>query len=338
MHKTVNTNMTRRTGRGLAWRGALCAALLGVSLVAGAAAREIIPENVGTAHRDLYDLEWTDSGYGVAVGMLGTILTTKDGGDTWKFHDYGTRRALFSVAVSDDRMVITGQDGLVLVRDGRNGEWQKKDLGTKKRLFSVDMNDAGFGVITGVYGTLFRTTDGGHSWQKVKINLRKTNEGGYEPHLNRVEVLKNGVAVVVGEFGLVLRTKDRGKTWKVVRKGVAQLFGVDIRPGGLGYAVGQQGTVIRTRDGGKTWEKVETGTDGNLLGVAVGPNGTITAPGMRITIVSDNAGKTWTQLDQGDLNSLWYIDAVVTDHGVLAAGHTAKVIRLLQPGQGGADS
>lgn len=328
MHNTRNVGNMRAWGRDAAWRGMLAIALLGVSLAAGAAARDVAVEHVGTAHRDLYDLELTESGYGLAVGMMGTIISTDDGGDSWQFHSYPTQRALFSVALTGDQAIITGQDGIILERHGRDGDWQEVDSGTKQRLLSIDMGDAGFGVIVGTYGTLLRTTNGGDTWTLVDAKLRKHIEGGYKPHLNRVQVLGGGVAVIVGEFGLVVRTQDRGKTWTIMRQGTASLYGVDILPSGLGYAVGQVGTVLRTQDAGRTWQKLETETDGNLLTVVADGIGTVTVPGMRIMIVSDDGGETWSQVTEGDVNSMWYMDAVATDHGVLAAGHSTKIIRI----------
>lgn len=334
-----------RTGHGtrvrFAWCAVACAALLGTSLTAGAAVREVTVLNTGTAHRDLYDMEMTASGHGLAVGGLGTILVTEDGGETWGFTHYPTRRALFGVAIAGDTTVISGQGGLILMRQGRDGQWQKIPSGTQQRLLSVDLNQAGFGVIVGTFGTLLRTTDGGKTWALANMNLAEHVEGYYNPHLNRVQVLADGAAVVVGEFGLVLRTSDKGATWTFARKAEkrnSSLYGLDIRDSGLGYAVGQQGVVLRTHDAGKTWNKVEVGSSGNFLGVCISDDGTITVPGMRHMVVSDDDGKSWTQVTAGDVNAMWYMDASCTDHGVLAVGHTTRVIRISKPGDSAADS
>lgn len=332
MLNTNNANNLGQRRRQRVWLGVAGAALLVVSLAASAAPRDVAAEYVGTAHRDLYDLELTESGYGMAVGMMGTVLTTKDGGDSWKFHSYPTQRALFSVAITGDRAVITGQDGIILVRDERDAEWQTIESGTKQRLLSIDIGNQGFGVIVGTYGTLLLSNDGGQSWTLVDPKLREQIEGGYKPHLNRVQVLGNGVAVIVGEFGLVVRSKDYGKTWTIMRQGTSSLFGLDILPNGIGYAAGQVGAVLRTRDAGVTWQKLETGTDGNLLGVAVSADAnTITIPGMRVMIVSDDGGNTWSEVSEGDVDSMWYMDAVATDNGVLIAGHTSKILRITKP-------
>lgn len=331
MRKVVNfKNICQFDGKSIC-RVVVFVTLLGVVLGVGATTRHVVEVNTGTAHRDLYDLELTGSGYGLAVGAMGTILSTEDGGETWTFHNYPTHRAFFAVAIANDTAVITGQDGIVIVRHGREGKWQKKSLGTQQRLLSVDMSRGGFGIIVGSFGTLFRTVDGGDTWTKVDAKLSEQIKGGYDPHLNRVQVLGDGVAVMVGEFGLVVRTSDRGESWKIIRQGDASLFGLDILSSGLGYAVGQTGTVLRTRDAGLTWNKLETGTSGNLLGVAVSVDGsTITVPGMRVMIVSDDGGKTWMEVSAGDVGTMWYMDAVATDHGVLAVGHSTKVIRILK--------
>lgn len=289
----------------------------------------------GTAHRDLYGVAIGPAGSGIAVGSRGTIFYTDDGGKTWRQTDHGTRRALLDVSVSGPKDVIVGQDGLILVRPGQSDsdsedEWTEVKSGTDQRLLSVDVNQAGFGVAVGTFGTLLVSRDGGESWKlKESIKWLELIEGGYKPHLNAVQVLADGTAVVVGEFGLVVRSTDQGKSWNIVRQKDASLFGLHIRDNGLGYAVGQQGLVIKTTDAGATWGQLEVGSEGNFLGVYAGADGNITVTGMRHMIVSKNGGQTWTPVEDGDVNTFWYLGTTATDAvGMLAVGHTGRVIAI----------
>lgn len=311
---------------------ALCAS------VAAGAARQVIPVTTGTVHRDLYSMALAPDGHGIAVGAFGSMVFTQDGGETWVHKNYPTRRGLFDVAIGGDTTVVVGQGGIIMVRQGPDGQWQEKDSGTEQRLLSVDMNANGFGVAVGTFGTLLRTIDGGRTWAlATEMNLIEKIEGGYKPHLNQVQVLADGTALVVGEFGVVLRSTDRGATWEIIRQGEASLYGLYVRDNGVGYAVGQQGTVLRTRDAGQTWAAVETNSDGNFLGVYASGDGTVIVPGMRHMIVSDDGGQTWTEVTAGDVDSMWYMDAAPSDNGILAAGHSGRIIRIVK-GQDGAQN
>lgn len=290
--------------------------------------RNVDTVTTGTDHRDLYGMDMViGSGKGMAVGGRGTLLVTADGGATWARRNLDTKLALFDVELSGNRAVVVGQTGLVRYRDA-NGTWQTADSGTEERLLSVDANDDGLAIAVGTFGTLLRSTDGGATWQPVDYNLAERIEGGYEPHLNDVHVADDGTITVVGEFSLVVRSTDGGDSWSIVHRDEVTLFGLQIRGDGTGYAVGQQGTVLRSEDAGATWTALDTGINANLLGVASSPDGTIVVPGMRHMIISEDSGRSWHRIEDGDVDRNWYIDAIATDEGTLAIGHTGRVIRI----------
>lgn len=287
--------------------------------------------NEGTTHRDLYGVAmYPDGARGVAVGDRGTLVVTEDGGASWSQRQLDTQLALFDTAVQEDRWVVVGQMGLIRYSDDAGESWSSADAGTEERLLGVSANATGLAVAVGSFGTILVSNDGGASWHAPDFDVSEVVEDAYQAHLNDVHVAGDGTVLIAGEFGLILRSADGGESWDVVNEGEVSLFGLHLRADGIGYAVGQEGTVLRTEDAGESWVAVDTGMDANLLGVVSSPDGTITVPGMRRMIVSDDGGATWAPLTAADVNRNWYGAVVQGGGGVYAVGHTTRVIRIAE--------
>ncbi|MES1945540.1 hypothetical protein PC39_15534 [Salinisphaera sp. PC39] len=322
-------------------RSLITSSLTLVCLTAAVAASAAAPRNVevvtsGTPHRPLYSIAFEQDGeHGLAVGDRGTMLVTADGGASWERGQLDTELAAFDAALSGDKRVVVGQMGLIRYSDDGGASWTAVDAGTSQRLMGVSMNASGLAVAVGSFGTILLSEDGGASWRESAFNPATLVKDNYEPHLNDVHVSADGTVTIVGEFGMVLRSPDGGANWEGVHSGDVSLFGLDLHANGLGYAVGQSGTVLRTTDGGATWTSLETDLEANLLGVYADGDGTVTVPGMRRMIVSDDGGESWTQVTDGDVDRNWYIGAAATGEGLFVAGHTGRVLRVEKRPSGG---
>lgn len=290
----------------------------------------------GTTHRDLYSIVMnTDGNQGVAVGDRGMLLATEDGGTSWDIHSLDTTTdsgnamlALFDVALAGERWLVVGQMGLVRYSDDRGQTWKTSESGTHERLLGVSSNEAGLAVAVGSFGTIRLSFDAGATWEGAGIMASEFVDEAHDPHLYDAHVTAEGTIFVIGEFGLILRSSDRGETWEAVHRGDVSLFALHMRSDGASYAVGQNGTVLRSRDVGESWQPLETGLNANLLGVHASADGTITIPGMRHMIVSDDGGETWHQVTAGDVDRNWYSAIAAGSAGVFAVGHSRRVIRI----------
>jgi photosystem II stability/assembly factor-like uncharacterized protein len=132
--------------------------------------------------------------------------------------------------------------------------------------------------ITGNYGTIFHSSDGGETWveQDSKIEKSILCDGIF---------LDNKTGWVVGTYGTIIHTSDGGETWTKQNPGTDRhLFGIFFLNKDLGWAVGEWGTIIHTKDGGITWNSQVEEADKALnniafhdenIGWAVGEQGTI---------------------------------------------------------------
>src|SRR2546430_14719394 len=112
-----------------------------------------IPQASGT-ESDLLRVSFTDTNNGTAVGQVGTILRTTDGGSHWVPQQSGTTELLAGVSFTDaDQGIAVGALGtIVRTTDGGN-TWVNETSGTGYDLSSVSLNTAvGFG------GTILRRT------------------------------------------------------------------------------------------------------------------------------------------------------------------------------------
>jgi photosystem II stability/assembly factor-like uncharacterized protein len=144
-----------------------------------------------------YDLGFASSDAGYAVGGIGQVLRSADGGRTWRSTPSISGALLRGIAVLDARTaVVVGSDGTIMRTDDGGDSWAPVPSGTSEHLESVAFRDADVGVAVGLHGTVLASTDGGRSWSP--------EASGTGAHLFDVAFASDGAAIAVG-FGAMLR-------------------------------------------------------------------------------------------------------------------------------------
>ncbi len=116
----------------------------------------------------LWAVSVLDSDTFTAVGDLGTIVRTTDGGDTWTPQTSGTTDILRAVSFVDANTgtVVGGAQGIsrssgtILRTTDGGATWIRQTSGTSNRLYGVSFVDADNGTAVGEFGTMLRTTTG----------------------------------------------------------------------------------------------------------------------------------------------------------------------------------
>ena len=142
--------------------------------------------------------------------------------------------------------------------------------------------------ITGNYGIIYHTADGGKKWEKQISGVKDY-------------VLVDGVFLdpmtgwVVGIGGTVLHTTDAGHSWIQQNTGTKRhLFGISFPDKNKGWAVGERGAIIHTTDGGATWQKQGEELDRTLNNVVFLDKDTGWIVGERGVILhTTDGGATW---------------------------------------------
>jgi photosystem II stability/assembly factor-like uncharacterized protein len=198
--------------------------------------------------------------------------------------------------------------------------------GLKDNLYGTAFVDQNTGWAVGAFGTIFRTGDGGATWQ---AQVSQTTQQIFD-----VNFVDGQHGWAVGESGLILYTADGGETWTAQSSGIDKhLFSVDFVDAQTGVAVGDWGAVLTTADGGRTWENHALPDDIILNDVSMvdRTRGWIAAELGTVYTTSDG-GRTWTKQATGVEKTLFGVYFADAQRGWLV-GIDALILRTEDGGQ-----
>ncbi len=280
----------------------------------------------------------------VAVGELGTIVKTTDGGHTWDRLVSETQNNLRGVWFANSNVgFAVGDYGAILNTTNGGKSWTTRVIDPSIMFYGVNFSDAKTGTAVGYPSAIYRTTNGGNSWVSQLSGpastltavsftdantgtivgssgtiLRTTNGGlkwmrqlsGFEETdtlLSGVSFVSASIGTVVGRSGTILRTTNGGNTWGLQQSGTAyHLNCVMFTDANNGTVVGDAGIVLRTTDGGATWTSPSDGVTEWFTGVSFSSTSTGTAVGSYGTIFrTTDGGASWTLQTQGPRTSLY---------------------------------
>ena len=191
----------------------------------------------------------------VAVGWLGTVALSEDGG-AWRLAKGLDFVNMEDVIHDGDRFVTVGKGGKVgLSEDGT--VWAFHDSATKNWLKHITHGD-GLYVAVGIKGTIV-TSANGTDWM---AHNSPTTSG-----LESV-TFGNGRYVAVGFKGTILHSNN-GRQWSAAKSGTKDWLNDVTFGGGMFMAVGANGTLLTSFDG-KSWMRRSSGTETTLGGVSFG--------------------------------------------------------------------
>lgn len=242
---------------------------------------------------------------GWAVGHLGVVLHTSDGGKSWTKQLDGIAAAQLALdaakASGDDKAIANAEH---LVADGPD-----------KPFLDLYFENEQTGYIVGAYNLMFKTTDGGKSWQPWQSHV--ANPKGL--HLYSIRSAGNAL-YIAGEQGLLLRSSDGGASFAALEspyKGT--YFGMVAASSGEVVVFGLRGNAFRSEDGGNSWQKVDTGVQAALVAGAETADGALVVVSQAgDVLVSRDKGKTFVP-QKGEPLPLAAI-ALSKDNGLVVAG------------------
>lgn len=197
----------------------------------------------------------------VRVLEAGRIVTSDDGGRTWRPRVSPLPLALHEVAMADaDSGYSVGEDGYIVTTADGGLTWVRQESGSPATLNGVAVVTTNVAVAVGESGNVLRTTDGGSSWM--------TQDSGTTEDLSGVASLSGTTVVAVGDNGTVVTSPDDGVTWSTNKVGTANLNDVAVADAQIAYVAGDDGLILKSVDAGKTWRTENSGTDGDLHGIA----------------------------------------------------------------------
>jgi photosystem II stability/assembly factor-like uncharacterized protein len=187
-----------------------------------------------------------------------SILTTTDGGNTWKafkLSSNGRRYTYFKFLDSKNGFAVGGGPGIIKTTDG-GVTWSelRTSLDANTTLNHIFFSDSKNGWITGANGILARTIDGGNSWSKILI-------GSDYDVINCLGSYffdtKNGFVLSNNPF--LLKTTNGGVTWSKTPLPMNRLRSITFTDDKNGWINDEYG-IYKTTDGGNNWINSNKGT------------------------------------------------------------------------------
>jgi hypothetical protein len=113
----------------------------------------------------LYDISFSDSNNGVAVGQSGKILHTTDGGATWNPVTSGTSQTIYSVIhLSADTVIAGAWNGVLLHSYDAGASWANTTINDGYGIYNFLLSATDTLFAYGVGGKIGFSTDRGVSW------------------------------------------------------------------------------------------------------------------------------------------------------------------------------
>ena len=222
-------------------------------------------------------VRFADARNGFVAGHGGSVLTSRDGGDSWTLSLDGRRAAEITLAAArsrgDERAV---RDAERLIADGPD-----------KPLLDVLVRDASTAFVVGAYGLSLVTRDGGQSWQSWLAN--SDNPGGL--HLNAIRGNGNRI-LIVGEQGLVLLSDDGGGTFRTLETPYGgSYFTAELPSGDTLVVAGLRGNTLRSTDDGKSWAVLSSPVEATITASALQPDGELVFVNQAGMLLHERAGR-----------------------------------------------
>ena len=280
----------------------------------------------------LRSIYFLDEDRGWIAGSRGTLLTTRDGGKTWRLEKRFVDDNIYDVFFADERngWILCGRDVYTLgvrspsylLRTSDGGDtWEKFELkDNKERLVRLVLRKDMYGFAIGEAGSIWQLGDDPKTWRKLESSTEFLLMDGW--------LKDDRNALLVGGGGVLLGTSNAGEDWDLAYSQTTldgklnSVFFVDQK---LGWIVGAGGAIYTTKSGGRSWTKQSTPTTSNLSdvffvdgrrGVAVGDNG--------VALQTSNAGETWHRTETGVKSRLERVYGV--GGRLIAIGHGGTLI------------
>ncbi len=303
--------------------------------------------DISSTSRVLWDIDFNSQGVGIAAGTDTVAFRTTDFGATWaQFILPGGSAPGVKYAVDfhgDNTVLINGGRGYLA--KSSNAGLSFTEMGyrfTSSTINDIAFADAFTGFVCGTAGFIGKTTDGGLTWETLRVpNGRKINEITVPNHntiygacdSSRIVMSKDGgltwteysaglgnttqfiaidhaspdIVMTTGSNGIILKTTDGGGTWAQFNLPSSTLaWDIDIVDTTYAWICGTGETIFRTTDGGATWvQQFSAGGLGSYGVSFVDTRTGFVAGTSGNTYWTTDGGATWTPATVKPGNTVW---------------------------------
>ncbi len=183
-------------------------------------------------------------------------------------------------------------------------QWQSLGFGSDHLFEAIHFIDVNTGFVSGDK-EVFRTLDGGESWEMVYQSPGLTNVKLFDiTSLDDTTFFIAGGRYAPQATSMVLKSTDKGDNWYKANTPLETDWLNDILfvNDSIGYAAGDHATILKTYDRGENWEKLPFNTDVFLNGLHFfDANNGLVVGGLHSNTTSifrtDDGGQSWTEIE-----------------------------------------
>lgn len=231
---------------------------------------------------DLVAVHFVDAKQGWVTAHDGVVLHTADGGTTWQLQLDGRKANELLVAAMERK--ATTDDGKALLAEAQ----RYREQGPDKPFLDVWFADASNGFVVGAYNLIFRTADGGKTWEPW---FDRTDNPKFF-NLYAIRPAADGL-YIAGEGGLVLKLDPATQRFRALTLPyTGSFFGV-ARAQDAVLAFGLRGNVWRSDNGGAAWQKADAGLTAAVVAAATVGDQTLLADQSGRMVATRDGGRTF---------------------------------------------
>lgn len=232
----------------------------------------------------LIDIDHCPDGSLAALAMEGQVWVSQDNGDSWEERDMGTREVPQALICDPSgRLWVVASFSTILSSSDLGISWEIQSFDEDMILSHIQFFSPSEGLLTGEFGTLALTRDGGKTWHRSTPVPAEFN-----PMTSLFLDMEHGW--VAGLNGTVFHTSDGGNSWdKQATDTSAPLYRM-VQGAGKIYVAGDFGILLEYSEASDTqdnsnnsgrWVKsqVDIGTRSFIRAVQTFPNGTLLVGG-----------------------------------------------------------
>lgn len=204
--------------------------------------RNWVTLKTGTSEQ-LWGLWFQSRKIGFAVGSNGIILRTTNGGTVWDEIPSGVNNLLYDVVFTPSGKGFASGSNILLQTENGGDSWSpvtgfpfKAPADWIRSMRFLDDNN---GFACADIGRIYRTTDGGNSWERLNS---PTTEALFD-----IDFLDHDHGLICGFNGTILRTSNGGDAWLPMSSplGNEHLYSVDITSSGEAYICTHFGHILK---------------------------------------------------------------------------------------------
>jgi photosystem II stability/assembly factor-like uncharacterized protein len=265
------------------------------------------------------DVYFYDAHFGCVTGALGTVMTTSDGGTTWKGAVVDESILSAVQFLSPLTGWLGGKDGALYETDDGGISWKKAGPGgypAEEDFSKIQFVNDRIGYVLGYHG-VYRTTNGGATWENNWLTDSQYRGAWDMSFVDGTTGFLLGCRYTDPNPPVLYRTTDGAASWTEVEGSTASvlrtILTIHFVDSLTGWAGG--GAIMKTTDGGETWTtEVAVATVRKFYFVDGGRG---VAVGGKTILETRDGGSTWrnsTPDDQriADLRGVWFADE---EHG-----------------------